>query len=352
MAAKKVMLWPSTRSKFVKDKHMEILYRSLLLVALVMVVETYFMYSFMYAIKLALMVLVSIVLTIEMEILFYTHDKDVDRQKAKELIVKSYPKLTAIIYALLIPIGTPLWLVGLGAVLATLLGKLIFGGFAHQVFHSSLVGVIFVTLGWTQLVDSVAFMTSFDNYILELMFDNAFFNNNLSLGGMYDPADLTSALGMLAGGDAYDFHLVFLGLAPGITGAGFVLVGLFAYYLVKGIVNWITPTITIASFLVVALIATAVNGETAMYPLQQLFSGAFLFVVVFVVTDPITTPIPTIGKIIFGVVAGALTMTIRLAGTYEEGVLFAVLFMNMLTPLLNEVFKQKKKPVKKAVAKA
>ena len=71
----------------------------------------------------------------------------------------------------MIPIGTPLWLTALGAVLATLLGKLIFGGFHHMVFHSSLVGVMFVTMGWRQLVSGVAFSPAFDNDLIKLIFD-------------------------------------------------------------------------------------------------------------------------------------------------------------------------------------
>ena len=89
MAPKKVMLWPSARSKFVKDEKMNLLYRALLVLGAFMILQNYYLYSFMYGVKLLLMIVVSIVLTREMEILFYTHDKDVDRQEAKALIVKS-----------------------------------------------------------------------------------------------------------------------------------------------------------------------------------------------------------------------------------------------------------------------
>lgn len=354
MAGKKVMLWPSARSKYVKDENMKILFYALVVLSAVMILQNYYLYSFMYGIKLLLMIVVSIILTSEMEILFYTHDKEINRQEAKELIVKSYPKITAMIYALLIPIGTPLWLVGLGAVLATLLGKLIFGGYHHMIFHSSLVGVIMVTLGWTQLVDGVALMTSFDNYLLQLVFDNPFFNETLAIGGQFDPANLTSALGMLLNNDMYNLGEVFIGLTPGIIGGGLVLLLIFTYFMLKKTIEWVTPVVTIISFLVVAVIVMFSKQYDITYPLYQLFSGAFLFVVIFVVSDPITTPIPLKGKIVFGVIVGALTMFIRLGSQYEEGVVFAVLFMNMLTPLLSEVFKEKRvaQPKKAPVEKA
>jgi len=297
------------------------------------------------------MILISVIITVETEILFYSHDKDISREESKELIKKSYPKVTALIYVLLIPIGTPLWLVGLGAALATFLGKLMFGGFAHQVFQSSLVGVLFVTLGWPQLVDSVSFMTSFDNYLIDLVFNNDFFNNTLSIGGIYDPDNMTSSLGMLLNGDMYPFNEVLLGLTPGVITSGIVLLLMFGYFVYKKTINWIIPFTMIVSFLIVSIIFGIYNNESGIYSLYHLFSGSFLFVAIFAASDPITTPIPTTGKIIFGVMAGAITVFIRNGVKYEEGVIFAVLFMNMLTPMLNETLKTKKKPVKKVPKK-
>ncbi len=347
--AKKIMLWPSARSKFVKEGNMKLIYRTLLVLTFVMVFLNYYMYGFMYGVKLALMVLVAIVLTKESEILFYSHDKDINRHEAKELIKKSYPELTAIIYALLIPIGTPLWLVGLGAILATLLGKLIFGGFAHMVFHSSLVGVIFVTMGWPQLVDGVTFMTSFDNYLLRLLFDNPFFNETLAIGSIYEPSGVVSAMDILTNNPAYSFTAISLGVVPGVVGSGLVIVGMFLFLSFKKAVNWITPVTMITSFIIVSVIISLVNGYGFEYILVQLFTGSFLFVAVFIATDPITTPIDDKGKIIFGVIVGALTMLIRNAGEYPEGVYFAIGFMMMLTPMINQSLK--KKPAKKTTPK-
>ena len=348
--ANKIMLWPSARSKFIKTDNMKKIYYSAIVLAVVMSFLNYYMYGFMYGVKLGLMVVVSIVLTRLTEILFYTHDKDINRQEAKDLIKKSYPELTAIVYVLLIPIGTPLWLVGVGAILATMLGKLIFGGFHHMVFHSSLVGVIFVTLGWPGLVDGVAFINSFDNYLLDLIFNNSFFNETLSINSTPIAVESMTALGKLMfDGSMYSFDQLFLGVVPGVVGSGIVLLGIFGYLVFKKAINWITPTAMILSFLATALIIGLANGYDMIYPLYELFAGSFLFVVIFISTDPITTPIDTKGKIVFAIIAGALTIIIRNAGKYEEGVFFAIGFMMMLTPMLNQAFK--KKPVKKPVVK-
>lgn len=340
--AKQILLWPSERSKYIKADNMKKIYYSLIVLAVIMIFLNYYMFGFIYGVKLGLMVIVSIVITRLTEILFYTHDKDINREEAKELIKKSYPELTAIIYALLIPVGTPLWLVGLGAILATGLGKLIFGGFHHMVFHSSFVGVIFVTLGWPGLVDGVAFINSFDNYLLELIFNNTFFNETLALGGPLHSVEMMTALGQFTqNGTMYSMDQLFLGLVPGVIGSGLVLLIIFGYLVFKKTINWVTPTFMILSFLVTAFIIGLVNGYDAVYPLYEMFAGSFLFVVIFITTDPITTPIDYRGKIIFAIVAGALTMIIRNAGKYEEGVFFAIGFMMMLTPMINQSFKKK-----------
>lgn len=350
--AKKIMIFPSARSRYLSDDGMKLLYKTLLVLAGFMVLQNWYLYSFMHGIKLALMIVLSIIATREAEILFYSHDKDIDRVTSKELIVKSYPEVTALLFALLIPVGTPLWLTIVGAILATIIGKLLFGGFHHMVFHTSLVGFLFVTLGWDGLSINAEFANSFDNYILKLLFDNNFFNETLSIGSVFS-ADAALAL---SEGTTYTISEYLFGLAPGILGIGIVMIGMFGFLVYNKVINWITTTTLVGSMLVITFIVALINGyDLVTYPLEQIFGGMFLFVAIFIVSDPITTPIPTIGKVIFGVLVAALTVFIRqgdnfMNGTYIQGVVFAVLFMSMLTPMLNVELgkKKKKKVVKKA----
>lgn len=348
--AKKIMLWPSARSKFVKDKNMKLIFSSLLLIAAVMVIQNYYIYSFMYAVKLVLMILISYYATRETEILFYVHDKDITRQESKALIEKSYWRVTSMIYVLLIPLGTPLWLVGIGAAMATLFGKLLFGGFHHMVFHSSLVGVIMVTLGWRSIENRAIFAKSLDNDILTLIFDRPFFNETLSIGNIFDPANYMTSLEMLKLGQYYDFLDVIFGAVPGVIVSGVLLLIVLAFLVLKKAVNYVTPVSLLISFFLTATVFGLFQDQDPMYAVFQLFSGSLLFVTVFVVTDPITSPLTNKGKIIYGVVAGALTMIIRNGAANSEGIIFGVLFMQMLTPMVNTWFKAKK-PVKKPVKK-
>ena len=349
--AKKIMLWPSTRSKYVKDKNMQLIFKTLIIISIVMIISNYYMYSFMYGLKLFLMLIISYYVTRETEILFYSHDKDINRQESKQLIEKSYWRNTAILYALLIPIGTPLWLVALGAVLATLLGKLIFGGFHHMIFHSSLVGAVIVTQGWRQVPDTVGFAKSFGNDILKLIFDRPFFNETLSIGGIFDPENYVSILDMLKVNDLYEFSDLIFGIVPGVLVSGIVVIIVGGFLIYKKAINYITPVSLLLSFFATAMIIGLVKGFGPYYAFYQLFSGSLLFVTFLIATNPITSPINNYAKIIFGVVAGMFAMFIRNGSEFGEGIIISVLFMQMLTPMLNTWFSPKKavkKPVKKA----
>lgn len=340
------MIFPSARTRYMSDKGMKLMYHLLLVLAAFMVLQNWYLYSFMHGIKLVLMILISLIVTRETEILFYSHDMDIDRYQAKELIVKSYPEVTGLLFALLLPVGTPLWLTAIGAILATVVGKLIFGGYHHMVFHTSLVGFLFVTLGWNGLSVSAEFANSFDNYLLQLLFDNDFFNNTLSIGSLFAP---DAVIALYTDTSTYSVGDLVFGLAPGVLGSGLLILVMFGIMIFKKTVNYILPLVMILSLLVTAFIIALVQDyDLVTYPLYQVFGGMFLFVAVFITTDPITTPIPTIGKVIFGIIAGALTMFIRIGsefqgGNYIQGVVFAVLFMSMLTPMLNVEFGKKKK---------
>ncbi len=343
----KLMIMPSARSRYVKDDNMNLIFKILIAISVVMVLSNYIMYGFMYGIKQLLMILVALLATREIEILFYTHDKNITREEAKNLIQKSYYKVTALIFVLLVPIGTPLWLTALGAVIATLLGKLLFGGYHHMVFHSSLVGFIFLTEGWKNLVGGVTFAPAFDNYLLELLFDNKFFNETLSLSRLFGYGNsLFSADALNVYEYQYQLGDILSGLVPGVMVSGILLLLALLFLIYKKAVNYVVPTTMIFAFVVTSFLT---NGFDIAMTFYQLFTGSFLFVTVFVATDFITTPIPDKGKVIFGIIAGSLTIFIRNGSEYNEGVVFAVLFMMMLTPFLNTALK--KKPVKKVVKK-
>jgi electron transport complex protein RnfD len=82
-----------------------------------------------------------------------------------------------------------------------------------------------------------------------------------------------------------------------------------------------------------------INRDAYISPVSHLLSGGLLIGAFFIATDPVTSPLTTKGRWIFGIGVGTITMLIRVVGAYPEGVMFAVLLMNSVTPLINRLCK-------------
>ena len=83
-----------------------------------------------------------------------------------------------------------------------------------------------------------------------------------------------------------------------------------------------------------------IDANAYVQPLFHVTSGALLFGALFIATDPVTAPLTRRGMWLFGIGVGAVTMVIRLFGAYPEGMMFAVLLMNGMTPLIDRLFKR------------
>jgi electron transport complex protein RnfD len=122
------------------------------------------------------------------------------------------------------------------------------------------------------------------------------------------------------------------------------LLGL-AYLLFTKTITWLIPTLFIGTVVVFSLI---VGND----PLNTVLTGGVLFGAVFMATDYVTTPMLKVGQAIFSILCGVIVVVIRKWGGYPEGVTYAILFMNCLTPLIDRYTKRKvygevKKNVKK-----
>ena len=128
----------------------------------------------------------------------------------------------------------------------------------------------------------------------------------------------------------YPLWRMLVGLRPGALGetcAVALLLG-FAYLLVRRVVAPTIPLCYLGTVLVIALLC----GQP---PLYHLLSGGLLLGAIFMATDYTTTPISPLGHALFGIGCGALTMLIRCCGSLPEGVSFAIVLMNIVTPLID-----------------
>ncbi len=225
--------------------------------------------------------------------------------------------VTGLLVALNLPATTPLWIVALASGIAIIIAKQLFGGIGYNFANPAIVGRIVVTLCFTEATSK---------YVLPFA------------GGVDAVSGATLLPQINAGGKLPEFWDVFLGLQGGTIGevcSLALIVG--GIYLVA--TKIISPAIPV-SFIGTTFVLTALLGNNPVY---SVFSGGLLLGAIFMATDYVTSPITLKGKIIFGVGCGIITALIRIYGSNPEGVSYAILFMNVLTPLINGATMNKSK---------
>ncbi|VGO23012.1 RnfABCDGE type electron transport complex subunit D [Pontiella sulfatireligans] len=223
--------------------------------------------------------------------------------------------ITGILLGMNLNAGTPWWVCILGGFLAIILGKQLYGGLGYNPFNPVLVARVGLLIGFPEI------MTTWDKPELGLM--------------KIDAMTAATPLGLAPGETFFsDVLLGNIGGCLGETSAIALLIGgviLLAFKLIK----WEVPLAFLGSVFVITGIAHVVSPETVHSPFIHIFTGGLLLGAFFMATDMVTSPMTRKGALIFGLGCGVITSVIRLWGSYPEGVSFAILFMNALTPLID-----------------
>jgi len=227
--------------------------------------------------------------------------------------------VTGLLLALTLPPTAPFWLPVLGAFFAIAVVKVAFGGLGHNFVNPALAARAFllaafpaVMTTWTKPFDAVTTATPL-----------AVLPNPFSAEVM--AGDLPSYTDLLLGT---------VGGSLGETSAILLLLGA-AYLLVKQIIDWRIPVGFLGTL---ALFTWAFGGQAGLFtgdPLYHVLAGGAILGAFFMATDYVTGPITAKGRWIFAAGCGLITALIRLYGGYPEGVLFAILLMNVVTPLID-----------------
>ena len=240
--------------------------------------------------------------------------------------------VTGLILALNLPTSVALWQAAIGAVIAIVVVKCLFGGIGQNFANPAIVARIVLFLSFS---DSMAKNPTPTFTLVD------------SVSGATPLAVLGGAEGTLPSMTQLLFGLY--GGAIGETCSIALLIGL-VYLLCRKVITWHIP---------VAFIATVAILTLGANPIYQIFSGGLLIGAIFMATDYVTSPATPWGKIIFGIGCGLITVLIRLFGNYPEGVSFGILLMNILTPYIEKwtvrrplgSFSTKKKTKKEGEAK-
>ena len=272
-----------------------------------------------YVIKAAMIYIVSIVTALVTEIVWAL----IHKTNILEQLKNSFPLVTAIIFALTLPIGTPLYVVAIGSFIAIFFGKLVYGGFGQNIFNPALVGRVVVHLAF-----GASLTTSLPV-------------NGIDIATKATPATMLAGTNWM-GGETFSYKLVelFLGQHAGTLGETCVLAILIVGVVLalRRVFDGRIPVAYLGTVLVLSEVFALVNGlDPITYPLTHLCIGGVVFGAVIMATDPVTSPSSPLGKILYGICLGFLTMIIRLKANYPEGVLFSILIMNMLTPLIDSL---------------
>ena len=246
------------------------------------------------------------------------------KKDLKNTLLHSYGWVTAIIFVLMCQSNLPIYVVVVCSVLAILFGKLLFGGFGHNIFNPAAVAraFVFASFAGKTVVDVVSKSTPTGTLAnagwLATSAEN--FNEFLtSFGGIGNMA---------------------LGLYPGAIGETsalvIILVGLFL--VVRRVIDWRVPVTYIVTLFVLALGLGLMQGQPLTYALYHVLTGGAMFGAVFMLTDPVTSPTSAGGRIFFAMGAAIVTFVIRIGASLPEGVLYSILIMNMLTPLIENLF--------------
>lgn len=218
--------------------------------------------------------------------------------------------VTGLLLALNLPPSLPWWMAVLGGVFAIIVVKQLFGGLGQNFMNPALGARCFLLISFTGQ------MTTF----------------------VYDGASGATPLSVLKAGESVSVMDMLVGNIGGTIGETSVLAILMGaiYLLLKGVIDLRIPGTYIITFAVFVLVFSG-RGFDPTYLAAQLCGGGLMLGAWFMATDYVTSPITKNGQIVFGVLLGVLTGIFRLFGPSAEGVSYAIIFSNLLVPLIERV---------------
>ena len=217
--------------------------------------------------------------------------------------------ITGLLLALNLPATIPVLQCFVGSLFAIVVVKCLFGGLGKNLVNPAITARVFMIIAFGSMAKQ-------------------------SYPVIVDTAASSTPLSQIANGDTPKITDLLFGLHGGSIGetcAVALLVG-FVYLLVRKVISWHLPVTLVGTVFVLSLFMEKFNFGSA---LALVLSGGLLLGAIFMATDYVTSPATSWGKVIFGVMAGLVTFLIRYFGTYPEGVSFAILLMNIVTPYID-----------------
>jgi electron transport complex protein RnfD len=241
--------------------------------------------------------------------------------------------VTILLLVMSLPPHFPWYLGALGSAIAVILGKQVYGGLGQNLFNPAMLA---------RVVLLISFPVEMTNWPAPATVLPEF-------PGLNDLADAftgATTLGAVMETGSSIIHLKVLpmifGISPGSLGESPLLLllgGIWMAY--KKVIDWRISVSLIIGCIVPSAIAWWFSPETVLTPFAQLASGGLMLAAFFIATDPVTSPTTPKGRIWYGLGCGFLIFLIRIFGAYPEGVAFAILLMNAVSPLIESTTKHR-----------
>ena len=230
--------------------------------------------------------------------------------------------VTGMLLAFNLPANAPWWMAAIGSILAIVLVKQMFGGIGQNFINPALAARTILMLSWAGLMAATAVPAGGQLFGLTAV-----------------EADAVASATPLVNSN-YSLWQLFIGEVPGMLGETCKLTLILGgvYLIVRRVIDWRVPVAFIATAFILFWIETGAvylpgSTDSALY---QVLSGGLILGAFFMATDYVTCPVTKWGRVIMGIGCAAMLFVIRTYGSYPEGCSFGILFMNVLTPLIDK----------------
>lgn len=244
--------------------------------------------------------------------------------------------ITGVLLAFNVPSNLPIWIILIGALAAIGIGKMSFGGLGCNIFNPALVGRVFLLISFPVQMTTWPVAQGFSTNYIDAQTGAtplALLKEAVKTGTPVN--DVMSAEGFVTYKDMLFGNM---GGSLGEVATLALLIG-FAFMLFRRIITWHIPVAIFATVVIFGGILHLCDPAQFVNPIFHLLTGGMMLGAIFMATDYVTSPMSSKGMIVYGVGIGVLTIVIRVFGAYPEGMSFAILIMNALTPLINRYCK-------------
>ncbi len=246
--------------------------------------------------------------------------------------------ISGLLLGLTLPPGFPLWMTFCGGVIAIALGKFMFGGLGYNVFNPALVGRAVLQAAFPVAI------TTWQPAFASNRFDSTF-SATFTFPFAEPAADGITAATPLAAfkfeGITTDAQELALGLVTGSTGetcAALIILG-GIYLVMRNMMNWRIPVAVLGTVYILSGLFYLIDNESYPSPVFMLFSGGLMLGAIFMATDMVASPITSAGVVLYGAIIGLLVVVIRLWGGLPEGVMYAILIANAISPHIDNMIR-------------